>query len=116
MLNFFLLKKKKIRIKLYCNCSEKTKFGLTYVVIFNTKQNSDQPVLEFSTQNKIPTYVAIFHTKQNSDQPLLDFFLQKKFGSSYVAIVLTKQNSDQPILRFSTQNKILINLYCNFPL
>ena len=49
----FFYKKKIIRIKLYCNCSDKTKFGSTYVAIFHTKQNSDQPMLQFSTQNKI---------------------------------------------------------------
>ena len=32
---------KKIRIKLYCNCPDKTKFGPTYVAIFHRKQNSD---------------------------------------------------------------------------
>ena len=159
----FSTKKKKIRIKLYCNCSDKTKFGSTYVAIFHTKQNSDQPVLEFSTQNKIrinlcwtffyqkkiwiklycncldktkfgSTYIAIFHTKQNLEQPMLQFstqnkmritlywiFLNKKkkiriklycncpvrtkFGSTYVAIFHTKQNSDQPMLQFSIQTK-----------
>ena len=108
--------------------SRQRKFGSTYVGIFHTKQNSDQPVLEFSTQNKIATYVGIFHTKQNSDQPLLDFFLPKKiwiklycnclektkFGSTYIAIFHTKQNLDQPMLQFSTQNKMRINLYWIF--
>ena len=35
-------------------------------------------MLEFSTQNKIATYVGIFQTKQNSDQPLLEFSTQQK--------------------------------------
>ena len=48
----FLYKKKKIRIKLYCNCPVRTKFGSTYVAIFHTKQNSDQPMLQFSIQTK----------------------------------------------------------------
>ena len=95
--------------------SRQRKFGSTYVGIFHTKQNSDQPVLEFSTQNKIATYVGIFHRKQNRINLCWTFFYQKKFGSSYIAIVLKKQNSDQPILQFSTQNKIWINLCCKFP-
>ena len=33
--------------------STQKKIGLTYVAIFHTKQNSDQPMLQFSTQNKI---------------------------------------------------------------
>ena len=50
----FLYKKKKSRIKLYCNYPDKTKSGSTYVAIFHThKKNSDQPMLQFSTQNKI---------------------------------------------------------------
>ena len=43
----------KIRINLCCNFPHKTKFGSTYVGLFHTKQNSDQPMLQFSTQNKI---------------------------------------------------------------
>ena len=121
MLNFFLQKKK---------------FGSNYIAIVLTKQNSDQPMLQFSTQNKIRINLCCnCQDKQNSDQPMLNFFLQKKnnknqailqlfwqnkirinlccnfshktkFGSTYVAIFHTKQNSDQPMLQFFTQNKI----------
>ena len=57
-----------------------------------TQQNSDQPKLQFSTQNKIrinPCWTFVYQKK-------------KKFGSSCIATVLTKQNSDQPMLQFST--------------
>ena len=98
----------KIRINL---CSiffyKKIKFGSSYIAIVLTKQNPDQPMLQFSTHKKKfktkfgSTCVAIFHTK--------------KIGLTYVAIFHTKQNSDQPMLQFSTRNKIRINLCCNFP-
>ena len=123
----------KIRTNLCCNFPQKTKFGLTCVGIFHTKQNCNL-CCNFPHKTKFgSTYVGLFHTKKknkirinlccncpdkkNSDQPMLNFFLQKKrkFESSYIAIVLTKQNSDQPMLQFSTQNKIRINLCWNFP-
>ena len=122
----------KIRTNLCCNFPQKTKFGLTCVGIFHTKQNCNL-CCNFPHKTKFEsTYVGLFHTKkkkiriklccncpdkENSDQPMLSFFLQKKrkFESSYIAIVLTKQNSDQPMLQFSTQNKIRINLCWNFP-
>ena len=112
----------KIRIKL---CSiffyKKIKFGSSYIAIVLTKQNPDQPMLQFSTHKKKfktkfgSTYVAIFHTKQNSDQPMLQFYTQNKirinlccnchdttkFGSTYVAIFHTKQTSNQPMLQLS---------------
>ena len=98
----------KIRINL---CSiffyKKIKFGSSYIAIVLTKQNPDQPMLQFSTHKK--------NSKQNSDQPMLQFSTQKKIGLTYVAIFHTKQNSDQPMLQFSTRNKIRINLCCNFP-
>ena len=110
----------KIRIKL---CSiffyKKIKFGSSYIATVLTKQNPDQPMLQFSTHKK--------NSKQNSDQPMLQFSAQNKirinlccnfphktkFGSTSVAIFHTKQNSDQPMLQFFTQNKIRINLCCN---
>ena len=103
----FFLQKNKVRIELYRNCPDKTKSGSTYVAIFHTQK-------KFKTKFG-STYVAIFHTKQNSDQPLLQFSTQNKirinlccnfphktkFGSTYVAILHTKQNSDQPMLQLS---------------
>ena len=56
----------KIRINLCCNFPHKTKFGSTYVGLFLHKT-------KFGS-----TYVAIFLTKQNSDQPMLDFSTQNK--------------------------------------
>ena len=117
----------KIRINL---CSiffyKKIKFGSSYIAIVltkqnpdqpmlqfsthkkkNSKQNSDQPMLQFSTHKKIGlTYVAIFHTKKNRINLCCNFPHKTKFGSTYVAIFHAKQNSDQPMLQFSTQNKI----------
>ena len=129
MLNFFLQKKRK--------------FESSYIAIVLTKQNSDQPMLQFSTQNKIRINLCWNFPHKTKLQPMLEFstqnkirinlcwtfFDQKKFGSSYIAIVLTKQNSDQPILQifhtkqnldqpmmqFSTQNKMRINLCWTFP-
>ena len=105
---------------------KKKKFGSSYIAIVLTKRNSDQPILQFSTQNKIrinlcwnfphktklqsmlqfstqnkiATYVAIFHTKQNCNL-CCNFPHKRKFGSTSAGIFQT--------------NKIRINLCCNFP-
>ena len=105
----------KIRINL---CSiffyKKIKFGSSYIAIVLTKQNPDQPMLQFSTHKKKfktkfgSTYVAIFHTKKNRINLCCNFPHKTKFGSTYVAIFHAKQNSNQPMLQFSTQNKIRV--------
>ena len=108
---------KKIWIKLYCNCLDKTKFGSTYIAIFHTKQNLDQPMLQFSTQNKMRInlyWIFLYKKKKIRIKLYCNCPVRTKFGSTYVAIFHTKQNSDQPMLQFSTQNKIRINLCCNF--
>ena len=141
LLDFFLKKKNsnqpilqlswqdKIRTNLCCNFPHKTKFGLTYVAIVQTKKIRINLCWNFPHKTKFgSTCVGIFHTKQNCNlcwnfpqktkfgsTSVGLFSTKKKFGSSYIAIVLKKQNSDQPILQFSTQNKIWINLCCNFP-
>ena len=110
---------KKIWIKLCCNCLDKTKFGSTYIAIFHTKQNFDQPILQFSTLNKLLINLCCnFPHKTKWGSTSVEFFYtkRKKVGSSYIAIILTKQNPDQPMLQFSTHTKkIRINLCCNFP-
>ena len=68
-----------------------------------TQQNSDQPKLQFSTQNKIRI------------NPCCNFPHKTNFDSTYIAIVLTQQNSGQPTLQFFTKNKLQINLRCNSP-
>ena len=122
----------KIRINLCWNFPHKTKFGSTsvglfstkkkfgssYIAIVLTKQNSDQPILQFSTQNKIWINLCCnFPHKTKCGSTSIGFFYtkRKKFGSSYIAIVLSEQNSDQPMLQFFTQNKIRINLCWTFP-
>ena len=93
----------KIRTNLCCNFPQKTKFGLTCVGIFHTKQNCNL-CCNFPHKTKCgSTSIGFFYTKR------------KKLGSSYIAIVLSEQNSDQPMLQFSTQNKIRINLCWTFP-
>ena len=79
----------KIWINLCCNFPHKTKCGSTSIGFFYTKrkklgssyiaivlseQNSDQPMLQFSTQNKIRINLC------------WTFPHKKKFGSTYVAI------------------------------
>ena len=143
---FQFLTQNKILINLCWNFPHKTKFGSTSVGLFSTKkkkkfessyiaivlteQNSDQPMLKISTQNKIrinlcwnfphktkfgSTSVGLFSTKKIWIKLCCNCIDKTKFGSTYTAIFHIKQNFDQPILQFSTQNKILINLCCNFP-
>ena len=107
----------KLRINLCCNCPDKTKFGSTYVTIFHTKQNSDQPMFDFFLQkNKVrielycncpdktkseSTYVAIFHT-QKKIQNKIRINLCCNFPHTQKN---SKQNSDQHMLQFSTHKK-----------
>ena len=122
----------KIRINLCWNFPHKTKFGSTsvglfstkkkfgssYIAIVLTKQNSDQPILQFSTQNKMRInlyWIFLYKKKKIRIKLYCNCPVRTKFGSTYVAIFHTKQNSDQPMLDFSTQKKIRINLCCNFP-
>ena len=85
--------------------SRQTKFGSTYVGLLSTKKKK-----KFGSN-----YIAIVLTKQNSDQPMLQFSTQNKIRINLCCNCPDKQNSDQPMLQFFTQNKIRINLCCNFP-
>ena len=97
-----------IRINLCCNFPHKTKFGSTYVAIFHTKQNADQPLLDFFIQKEKNSDQAILQLScQNKIRINLccNFSHKTKFGSTYVGLFHTKKNSDQPLLQFSIQTK-----------
>ena len=77
--------------------STQKKNGLTYVAIFHTKQNSDQPMLQFSTRNKIRINLCCnFPHKTKFDRRALaceDLFQSKLARTFLIVLGMPRQAS-----------------------